>query len=77
MVAAQAATVVGAMDKMWAGSEGGNAGNGPEQQGAAADAAQHARRLAFVLSSPEDGEDVYVQVGCRGAGLGGVVGCES
>jgi hypothetical protein len=61
IVASQAATLVGAMDRTWAGS------NGQDGEGAAAaagdSAAQQQQRLAYVLSCSEDGEDVYVQVG--------------
>ncbi|KAF8068242.1 Ocrl [Scenedesmus sp. PABB004] len=54
MISSQAASVVGAMDKVWAG---GGAGGGE-------DAAQQAR-LALALESAEDGDDVYVQVACK------------
>lgn len=59
-IATQAATVVGAMDKVWAGGSGveGEIGS----QSGSADAEQQQARLAVALQSSEDGDDVYVQV---------------
>lgn len=60
-IATQAATVVGAMDKVWSG-------NGHEENGSAdalsgaANAQQQQARLALALQSSEDGDEVYVQV---------------
>lgn len=61
-IATQAATVVGAMDKVWSG-------NGHEENGSAdtlsgaANAQQQQARLALALQCSEDGNEVYVQVG--------------
>lgn len=63
-IATQAATVVGAMDKVWSG-------NGHEENGSAdalsgaANAQQQQARLALALQSSEDGDEVYVQVACK------------
>lgn len=59
-IASQAATVVGAMDKVWAGGSGVE-GEGGSQSGSA-DAQQQHARLAVALQSREDGDEAYVQV---------------
>jgi hypothetical protein len=64
-IASQAATVVGTMDKVWSGAGGPDPHNGAGQndsQSGAASAQQQQARLALVLQSSEDGEEVYVQV---------------
>jgi hypothetical protein len=63
-IATQAATVVGAMDKVWSGG-GGPEGSGhgaADSQSGSASAQQQQARLAVALASREDGDDVYVQV---------------
>lgn len=62
-IASQAATVVGAMDKVWAGGSGLEDEGG--SQSGSADAQQQQARLAVALQSSEDGDDVYVQVACK------------
>lgn len=57
--------MVGAMDKVWSGGggpDGSNNGAGGQDASAAASTEQQQARLAAVLQSSEDGEDVYVQV---------------
>jgi hypothetical protein len=63
-IATQAATVVGAMDKVWSGG-GGPEGSGhgaADSQSGSASAQQQQARLAVALASNEEGDDVYVQV---------------
>ncbi|WIA30978.1 hypothetical protein OEZ86_001026 [Tetradesmus obliquus] len=57
---AQAANVVGSMEKMWTGA--GTEGAGAARNGGAASAAQQQARLEQALASSEFGEDEYVQV---------------
>lgn len=63
-IATQAATVVGAMDKVWSGTEAYNGSNhgAADAQSGTANAQQQQARLAVALQNSEDGEDVYVQV---------------
>jgi hypothetical protein len=64
-IATQAATVVGAMDKVWSGGDGpetaGGQGGGSSESGTASAQEQQAR-LAVALQNSQDGDDVYVQV---------------
>lgn len=67
VISGQAANVVGAMDKMWAGSPDGNGQQhleGPEADSSilGTSAVQQQARVAMALGSNEDREDVYIQV---------------
>lgn len=66
-IATQAATVVGAMDKVWSGGGGPEGYNGSghgaaDVQSGMANAQQQQARLAVALQSTDDSDDVYVQV---------------
>jgi hypothetical protein len=80
MLSSQAATVVGAMDKMWSGSQMPSNGDGQQQQqGLDANALcteQQQARLELAMSNTEDGDEVYVQVcGCQLAVYKGSQSC--
>lgn len=64
-IANQAATVVGAMDKVWSGGgglESGNGQGGGNSESGTASAQEQQARLAVALQNSQDGDEVYVQV---------------